>query len=441
MAATLGELIVNVIARVAPFRQGLQSAQQQAESFQQRMVSMAKSVAASLGAIFSGQQILSFMEKMDAIGKASDRLGIAAESLQELQFAAQLSGVSAEQLTQSLMHARNILTMIQEDIARGKENKLRVLLEEIGLSVDELVKLKPDEMLKRLADAAQAAGNKEITLTIAAQLLGAPELANLLNTGREGIERLAEEVRKLGGVADSETIKRIEQFHDDMTRLKATMVPALLELAGALTILSQVVKEFLSSIEASASFFKGISIQNALRGLEAIGDTLGTVIGEAFGAAMTGQSLDAEQLRRVIEARQRALVERVTPPPAIARAATEQELVQQQVEREAREQQLALERQMAEHARRQAELLEAQITTRQAIFEAMPLLADPTLLRNAMVGERIDTGVALRGSREAFEREAARKQDTMIELMEEEITLLRQMLDELTGGAIELGLP
>jgi hypothetical protein len=96
---------------------------------------------------------------------------------------------------------------------------------------------------------------------------------------------------------------------------------------------------------------------------------------------------------------------------------------------------------MAEDARRQAELLEAQIATRQAIFEAMPLLADPTLLRNAMVGERIDTGVALRGSREAFEREAARKQDTMIELMEEEITLLRQMLDELTGGAVELGLP
>jgi hypothetical protein len=381
------------------------------------------------------------MDKLDAVGKAAARLGIAAESLQELQFAAQLSGVSAEQLANSLANARNILTLIQEDVAHGKENKLRVLLEEIGLSVDELVKLKPDEMLKRLADAAQAAGNKEITLTIAAQLLGASELANMLNTGREGIERLGEEARNLGAIADSETIKRIEQFNDDMTRLKLATVPVLIELAGALTILGQVMKDFLGSIQQSFSFIKNISLQNALRGLETIGDTLGTVIGEAFGAAMTGQSFDAEQLSRVIEARQRALVEHVTPSPAVVRAATEQELVRQQAEREAREQQLALERQIAEDARRQAELLESQIATRQAIFEAMPLLADPTLLRNAMVGERIDTGVALRGSREAFEREAARKQDTMIELMEEEITLLRQMLDELTGGAVELGLP
>jgi hypothetical protein len=441
MAATLGELIVNVIARVAPFRQGLQSAQQQAESFQQKMVSVAKSVAASLGAIFTGQQILSFMQKLDAIGKAADRLGIAAESLQELQFAAQLSGVSAESLAHALEHAHGVLTLIQEDVARGKENKLRVLLEEIGLSVDELVKLKPDEMLKRLAEAAHAAGNKEITLTIAAQLLGASELANMLNTGREGIERLGEEARKLGAIADRETIKRIEQFHDDMTRLKAATIPVLIELAGALAILGQVVKDFLGSIQQNFSFIKNISLQNALRGLQAIGDTLGTVIGEAFGAAITGQSLDVEQLSKVIEARQRAIVERITPPPAITRAATQQELVQQQAEREAREQQLALERQMAEDARRQAELLEAQIATRQSIFEAIPLLADPTLLRNAMVGERIDTGVALRGSREAFEREAARKQDTMIELMEEEISLLRQMLDELTGGAVELGLP
>ncbi|GIV49865.1 MAG: hypothetical protein KatS3mg038_3566 [Candidatus Kapaibacterium sp.] len=76
--------------------------------------------------------------------------------------------------------------------------------------------------------------------------------------------------------------------------------------------------------------------------------------------------------------------------------------------------------------------------TREAAFESMPLLRDPSALRDLFGGGAADTGVVLRGSREAVIREQQRQQQDMIALLEEQLFVLRELLDQFTQRAVAL---
>ena len=135
------------------------------------MVSAAKDTAADL----------------DVIDKASTRMGITAESYQELAYAAELSGVSM-----------------------GTMEKAAKKLEGMDLNLDEAI-----DQLMSIADEDERAA-------AAAELFGnnvAYELTPLLQAGAEGMQGMRDEANELGLVMSGEAVKSGAAMNDMFTKI------------------------------------------------------------------------------------------------------------------------------------------------------------------------------------------------------------------------------
>ncbi|GIV50871.1 MAG: hypothetical protein KatS3mg038_2012 [Candidatus Kapaibacterium sp.] len=472
---SLGELVVRLLADVAPFRQGLAAAEKRAHSFRSSITNTFKSLAATAGVTFSAAGILRYMNQLDELAKTARRAGVSAESLQELGFAAQLSGLSTEQLASGLQRAARTIGAAALGLTRDS-SQIRGALEAVGLTLDELVGLKPDEMLLRIADAARRVGSEEIALQLALKIFGAEEFATLLQEGSDGLQRLGQEARTLGAVIDEETLAATERFNDSLTRLKVTMTPVLellvrnlADLASTIEHLAQVagaaqqgrqqppgpstlgrVAIGLQALGAAGGEFAvtglgrlaGLTTESpreaAMRAAKAVLEERGVLprVVEAQipahrvqGVTLTGAEISRDPLLRAAERAFNSLARDL--PQALADAARQwQQHVVEPLQAEARLREQAIETASA--------LALEEARTREAAFESMPLLRDPSALRDLFGGGAADTGVVLRGSREAVIREQQRQQQDMIALLEEQLFVLRELLDQFTQRAIAL---
>lgn len=170
---------------------------------------------------FAAQAIASFTTDIanqgDAIAKSAANIGISAEALQELTFAAEISGSSMGTLTKTLQFVSKGLNDARE---KGTGPFIDGL-DQIGVSLDELEGLSPDEIFTKLADSLSRVED-ETTKSGAAQNLfskGAKELLPLINEGAAGINKLRKEFTSLGGGFTNDGAKAAEEFNDAMLRM------------------------------------------------------------------------------------------------------------------------------------------------------------------------------------------------------------------------------
>lgn len=170
---------------------------------------------------FAAQAIASFTTDIanqgDAIAKSAANIGISAEALQELTFAAEISGSSMGTLTKTLQFVSKGLNDARE---KGTGPFIDGL-DQIGVSLDELEGLSPDEIFTKLADSLSRVED-ETTKSGAAQNLfskGAKELLPLINEGAAGINKLRKEFVGMGGGFRDDGAKAAEEFNDAMLRM------------------------------------------------------------------------------------------------------------------------------------------------------------------------------------------------------------------------------
>lgn len=177
----------------------------------------------------------------DEIAKFSKRIGINAQALQELQFAATQASIRTETFNMAMQR----FTRRSAEAAIGT-GEAKDALRTLGIQLtDSQGQLRPAEQL--LGDVAEAFKKIESPadrVRLAFKLFDAEGVAMLqmLGDGKAAMEAMREEARRLGIVMSEDTLKNAEKINDQfdiMARVVKTNVStALVELAPVVTDLT-----------------------------------------------------------------------------------------------------------------------------------------------------------------------------------------------------------
>lgn len=157
-----------------------------------------------------------FASMGDQITKASQRTGIAAETLQGLKYAAEQSGASFEDLETGIKKMQKAVV----EASKGNDGAIKSFAE-LGISVDDLKSLSPDEQFLKLSEALNQVQDEALRTAISMELFGkgGTSLLPLISEGSEGIKKLADRARELGLIFSKEDALAATKFGDTVSDL------------------------------------------------------------------------------------------------------------------------------------------------------------------------------------------------------------------------------
>jgi hypothetical protein len=302
-----GSIVVDLLMKTGSFETDTKRAEKRSKEMAREIDKAFKVVglaAAAVGAAFVAMT-KSVINSADEVAKASRSIGISTESLSALQYAAELSGVSADELTQAMGR-------LNKGAADGNK-----AFDAMGISVrDAQGNLKAtDALLKEVSDKFASYADGAEKSALAQELFGrsGAQMISFLNSGSRGLDEMRQEAERLGIVIDSELAKNAEIFNDNLTKMKLALngvatnvansvLPILVELTnkindskdgmGALQVASSGVKiafEAIVILGANVAFvFNGIARE--------IAGTLAQ-INRLMALDFTGFSFIAENVR------------------------------------------------------------------------------------------------------------------------------------------------
>ena len=218
MATTIRELVA---------RLGVDADDRGLKKFDKGLTSIKRGMtAAVIGAAVLGAALIKIALDTAAAGdeaaKAAQRIGITAEEMQELAFAANLAGAEMSDVEVGFRR----LAANAKDTADGT-GEAADAFNELGVSVvDSQGKLKGSLVLfEETAEALTKVENKIRRAALAQDIFGrsGSKLLPLLNAGADGIRKMRQEAQALGLVMSEEDTKSAEELVDAITRLKAVV--------------------------------------------------------------------------------------------------------------------------------------------------------------------------------------------------------------------------
>lgn len=170
------------------------------------------------GASLAG--IKAFTNEVDTLAKTASKLGIATEELSKLRFAAELTGVGANQLDTALQRLSRRIAEAAQGAGEAKD-----AIAELGLDARALAELSVDEQFRRIADAFQSVKNKSDQVRLAFKLFdsGGVALLNTIDGGSAKINEFGDELERLGGVITEDTAKASEAFNDNVLKMQKSV--------------------------------------------------------------------------------------------------------------------------------------------------------------------------------------------------------------------------
>ena len=312
---SLGTLTLDLIAKIGGFEAGMDKAARKARSssidIQKYMLGIGKGIAA-LGAtavVSTAALVKSQIDFADQVSKTSRIVGMSVEELSALNYQADLSGVSFEELTAAMTKFSRVVDKAMQGNASSVE-----VFERLGVSIrnaDGVLKGN-SELLQEVADKFSVLADGAAKTAMAQDLFGrsGAKLIPLLSDGRDGMEAYRAEAERLGQVLDTDSAKAAEEFNDNLTRLGKIISGVGNELAAAL--LPQLV-EFTDLVK-DPEFQQGV--KNIVIAIAEISLGVGNFVREVsdlkeqfslFGRAIVGRASDLELLEREIKDVERAL--------------------------------------------------------------------------------------------------------------------------------------
>lgn len=147
----VGRLRALFTADTAEFEAGLRRASGAAADVSKGFATTQQNIQRAAGAIGTafaslqiGQQAREAAERMDEISDAAKRMGIGAEAVQRLSFAAEQGGASISSVGTAIKFMADVL---------GNEKQAAKLMGELGLSLEEIKAMSPDQAFVAIADA------------------------------------------------------------------------------------------------------------------------------------------------------------------------------------------------------------------------------------------------------------------------------------------------
>ena len=185
---------------------------------------------------------------IDRLGKVSKVTGVAAETLQKFQFAAELAGVSSDQAAVALRRFSRRLGEAQKGTG-----ELAPTLRRLGINLrDTNGQFKTaEQVLFELADGIANTEGESAKLSIAFKAFDSEgaELVNTLSKGGDALQEVFNRAEALGFVLTTSSIQGVEDFNDafkELTTLIGGVTNALVaNLAPALELITNELTDFL----------------------------------------------------------------------------------------------------------------------------------------------------------------------------------------------------
>jgi hypothetical protein len=264
MATEVAELITKMVLDVSGFNSKLKSAEENIEHFGSRTRSVFGKVAAAAGGLFIGHEFLeglkTTVERSDQLYLSTKKLGIGAESLQQLQFAAKEAGVEGGQLNSVILGLTKTLGTLESG-GKGADNIKSILSslkldpasfkgKDIGDSVITIV-----DALKKVDD--QALRTKDTSVLFAK---GWKDAISLVNSDFQ--ENIGES-KKLTVGLDSEQLKEMHELVSEYNKMSETLQ-----------------RDAMKAVVALKPLFEGLAA-----GFKYIGTTIGETLAKLVSVA------------------------------------------------------------------------------------------------------------------------------------------------------------
>ena len=165
--------------------------------------------------------VFSFAESADASGKFASRIGVTVEGLTSLRHAVEQTSSATEQ--QFNTGLQRMTRRIAEANAGSKE--LSKVFAELGLDVQHLAALSPEDQFLAISDAMNTLGTdgEQVRATFKIFDTEGVELINTMRNGSVEIRRLQEEAKALGIVLSEDDAKAAAEFNDQMDIARKSM--------------------------------------------------------------------------------------------------------------------------------------------------------------------------------------------------------------------------
>lgn len=255
----VGTLRALLTADTADYEAGMRKAVKTSQDSESKIVSSMKSLGKVMAGAFTVTAIIGAGKAvLDFAGQLTDlaaKTGISTTGLQKLNLAFEQSGVSLESVTRasSELGAR---------LASGDKSAVKAI-EKLGLNLNELLLMKPEDQFIAVADAVGNVQNKGEQLAVSKTLFGKGGIELLAGlTGQ--LKATTDEFENMGLIIDEKTVKSADDFGDKLglmgkqllgivANIVGPLLPALSGLASLLGVIAKVVGDVIGFLVKMAT--------------------------------------------------------------------------------------------------------------------------------------------------------------------------------------------
>lgn len=243
MAANLTRLNVALTLTTGAFSRSTAAALKSAQSFgaelSKSLLTPMNAVATALSGAALTAGVARATERIDALAKASDRLGVTTQALAGMRLAASDAGVQAEQLEQAMGKV-----VVKVEQAAAGNVQAAAAFRTLNLSVSELAGMSADRQFAAISDAIRGMESPAQRTAAAVALLGEEggKMMNALTIGSDGLRKAGEEASRLGLAVSRVDAAKVEEARQAFDRIglviEGVFNTAAVKLAPIITVIS-----------------------------------------------------------------------------------------------------------------------------------------------------------------------------------------------------------
>jgi hypothetical protein len=236
MANTIGSLVIDLVANTAQFSTELQKAVKEVEGGVDKIKKAFEVLGVGLSVAGMTELYLETIKFGDELAKAAIKTGTSANAISELAFAARQANVDLPQLTASLDKMEKSISLAASGTAKSSST-----FEALGISLDQIRKLAPDQQFAEIANQINKLKDPTDRARAAIEIFGraGADMLPLFAEGAEGIAKAREQAIQFGQSFDAEQLKKLSDAADSVRNLKesfnALTVAVVATVAGPLS--------------------------------------------------------------------------------------------------------------------------------------------------------------------------------------------------------------
>ncbi|MFG1461722.1 hypothetical protein V5F77_02400 [Xanthobacter sp. DSM 24535] len=223
-------------------------------------VSYASVQGAAVG--FAGMTVGKFAALGGGLADASAKIGMSAEKLQELRYAAKKVGVDSASIDTGFVKLNKVLA----ETRAGKNKKAAEYFKAMGINIKGM---KLEDVLPKISEAFMKNGNSAQRTAASMLLFGkaGADLIPLLIGGKDGLAKMAQKARDLGIVLSDADVAAADELGDDLEDLGDAVGGVAVQIGAKLApIIGPIVKDMIEWMKVNKEWL-ATSIADAVRDL------------------------------------------------------------------------------------------------------------------------------------------------------------------------------